>query len=276
MASLVPDRLIDYLILVGPSNKPSDFSLCTEGSPSSPATGRGRSIPSILWRYPLQDVPSQPLSGNVVCFCQPDGYHCSSDFDTSKIHYFMLTSTETNVRTYGTCISFPYLMDPSIWCPFPKLDDSIQEWSLLTVCILSRCDNFSFFVQALTSFVHFFDHFCGSNLTWDLLIRSQDVPLEGPSFRAIQEVSKWVESLLSLPIPKYGEEIMEVELEVDPAVTIGYPPSSRLPFVDLPVHHVLQKLDIHLVIEIFKLLLLEHKVRLNISSINKKLLSFII
>lgn len=270
MASFVPDHLIDYIFIVGPSTKLTEP--LTEDipalSPSSPIEDGWQNIyqtkSSVLWRYPKTDITNQPLTSNVIYFCQPEGQAS----DSSKTHFFMLTNTETNIRTYGTCISFPYLMDPLVraqslhWKQDNKDTVAIQEWGVLTVCILSRCEHFSFFEQVLNTFIHFINHFCGSNLSWDLLIHSQHVPPDEPDYFAVWEVSKWVESLLALPVPKQGEEVMEIELEVDPAILLGYPPSSRLPLADLPIYYVLQRLDTHLVVEIYKLLLLEHKVLL--------------
>ena len=270
-----PENLIDYIFVVGPSTilpesyLPTDIpSFGTCSPPLSPDKDGSYSIcqttPAVLWRYPKVDLPNQPLPTNIVYFCQPES--CCNAMETSKTHSFMLTNTETNVRTYGLCVSFPYLVNPLTQAQSPKWhhenEDSvtIQEWSVLTVCILSRYDIYRFFERVIKTFIHFVDHFCGSQLTWDLLVHSQFVPPNSHVYKAVWELEKWVESLISLPALRRGIEVMEVELEVDPAVVVGYPPSSRLPFVDLPVHSIFQLLDISLVIEIYKLLLLEHKV----------------
>ena len=274
MAHVSPDRLVDYIFIVGPSTKlpdpPSSADIPSLSPTSPPPDDDWQNIfqtkSSVLWRHPTKDIPDQPLTDNVIYFCQPEG-HCSIDTENTITHYFMLTNTETNIRTYGTCISFPYLTDPLVCAQSPnwkrenKDTVAIQEWGVLTVCVLSRCDNFLFFEQALNTLIHFVDNFFDSDLSWDLIIHSAHVSSSSRAdYFAVLEVTKWVESLLALPVPKPGVEVMEVELEVNPAVLIGYPPSSRFPFVDLPIYYILQKLDVHLVIEIYKLLLLEHKV----------------
>lgn len=270
-----PENLIDYIFIVGPSTQlpephlPTDIpSIATCSPPLSPDKDGYYSIcqttPAVLWRYPKVDLSDQPLPTNIVYFCQPES--CCNVMETSKTHSFMLTNTETNVRTYGLCVSFPYLVNPLAQSPKWQHENqdsiAIQEWSVLTVCILSRYDLYRFFERVVKTFIHFVDHFCGSQLTWDLLIHSQFVNPNSLIYKAVWELEKWVESLISLPAPRRGIEVMEVELEVDPAIVVGYPPSSRLPFVDLPVHSIFQLLDISLVIEIYKLLLLEHKVLL--------------
>lgn len=269
-------RLVDYIFIVGPSAKLSECDSPTIPSlsfPPSPPPGDWQSIfqtrPDILWRYPVEDIPERPLTSNITYFCQPESNlaSVSASMNQSKTHFFLLTNTETNVRTYGTCISFPYLADSLLKAQFPdwqiQTDTdtvAIQEWGTLSVGILSICENFTFFEQVISTFIHFIDHLCGDELSWDLLIHSQYVSLTDPGYSVVWEIMNWVESLILLPTPKCGIEVLEVELEVDPAVVVGYPPPSRLPLVDLPIHYVLQRLDIHLVIEIYKLLLLEHKV----------------
>ena len=57
-----------------------------------------------------------------------------------------------------------------------------------------------------------------------------------------------------------GEIALEVELEVNPALVVSYPPSNRLPLLELPVHKVFKKLGVCNVIDIYKLVLSEQKV----------------
>ena len=76
----------------------------------------------------------------------------------------------------------------------------------------------------------------------------------------MQEVEKWIDGLISLKAPIPCESALEVELEVDPATVVCYPPSSRLPLLELPVHKMFQRLGVCNVLEIFKLILSEQKV----------------
>ena len=60
---------------------------------------------------------------------------------------------------------------------------SIQEWGVLSLCILSRENFFVFFEKCLRTIIHFVEHFCGDRLSWDLLIHYQFLPsLKGGPF----------------------------------------------------------------------------------------------
>lgn len=76
----------------------------------------------------------------------------------------------------------------------------------------------------------------------------------------ITEFEDWIGNLLRLPAPEPGQSVLGVELEVEPEVFVYYPPKNRLPLFDLHIHHMFQKVGVHLVIEIFKLVLSEQKV----------------
>lgn len=269
-------RLVDYLILVGPSTEiPSsqnhEVAPVSPVSPSPSPEGWDnifKPSPSILRRYPAEDRTDKPLTNDIICFCQPEG--CFYELTEASTHLFMLTNTESNEHTYGTCITFPYLVDPIAraqspnWSYKNRDSVSIQEWGVLTVCLLSGHQFFGLFEQCLRTLLHFVDHFGGAKLSWDLLIHAQFVQSTGsPSsenYLLVREVERWIERLLSLPAPKPGLEVLEIELEVDPASTIGYPPSSRLPLADIPIHVLFTKLNVHLVIEVYRLLLTEQKV----------------
>ena len=108
------------------------------------------------------------------------------------------------------------------------------------------------------------EHLFGDRLSWDLLIHSQFISSSSPGkedhYAAVKELERWLARLLHLPIPRVGEELLEVELEVDPAVLLGSPPSCRLPMADLPIHQLFLRLDVGTVIDVYKLLLMEQKV----------------
>ncbi len=267
-------KLFNYLIVVGPSTEipgevasPGIPELHPSSSPQ-PVESEWNSIfkpgPAILRRFPEVDDPKCPLASNVVYFCQPEG--CVKERKKEASHIFMLTNTETNMRTYGTCISFPHLIDPLAraqshdWQYENQDSVSIQEWGLLSICLLSQYQCFRFFKQCVRTMIHFVEKYCGSRLSWDLLIHSKFIRDDDPNYVAIKELERWIDNLLKLPAPKDGSEILEVELEVDPALLIGFPPLSRLPLFDLPVHELFDLLNVPLVIEIFELLLLEQKV----------------
>ena len=74
------------------------------------------------------------------------------------------------------------------------------------------------------------------------------------------ELLHWINRLLALRAPVPGESALEVELEVDPAIVVCYPPPTRLPLLDLPLNEVFQKLTVCTVIDIFKLVISEQKV----------------
>ncbi len=266
-------KLLDYLIVVGPSTKLPDEETnysptSAELNPSPLGDGEWDSIykpkPEILRRFPEVDDPECPLAHNVVYFCQPEG--CVKERNREASHIFMLTNTETNVHTYGVCISFPHLIDPLAraqscnWQYENEKSVSIQELGLLSVCILSRYQCFRFFKKCLRALIHFVESYCGSSLSWDLLIHSKFSSSSDPNYGPVRELEQWLHNLLELPVPKDGIEVLEVELEVDPALLVGFPPLSRLPLFDLGVHELFEMLDVHLVMEIFQLLLLEQKV----------------
>ena len=272
-----PAELIDYLIVVGPSTKlPEEtnstiipeISLSPSTPPPETENNDWESIfkpgPAILRRFPEKDIPSRPLADNVVYFCQPEG--CIKERHEEASHIFMLTNTETNVRTYGTCISIPHLIDPLAraqshdWQYENQDSVSIQEWGVLSVCLLSQYQCFRFFKQCLRTLIHFIEHFCTAKLTWELLIHSNFASANDENYAAVRELETWIKTLLKLPAPREGTEILEVELEVDPALLVGFPPLSRLPLFDLSINELFEMLDVHLVIEMFQLLLLEQKV----------------
>lgn len=271
-------RLINYIIIVGPSatipehqSSPGIPSLTPTSPPPVSRDGGWDAIykpgPAILRRFPEADLPDQPLIDNVVYFCQPEGC-VGGEFEKTS-HIFMLTNTETNIRTYGCCISLPYLVDPLAraqshdW-KFENQDSvSIQEWGVLSICLLSQHEYFNFFNHCLKTIIHFVEHFCGSKLTWDLLIHSKFVSQDDTNYVAIRELENWIESLIALPTPKPGIDILEVELEVDPAIIVGCPPPTRLPIFNLPVYVMFEQLEIYFVIEIYKLLLMEQKIILH-------------
>ena len=275
-------RLVDYLILVGPSTNVTgsqrhDSVPESPVSPTSPSEDWShifKPSPAILRRYPAQDREDNPLSNDIICFCQPEG--CFYEINEASTHVFMLTHTETNEHTYGTCITFPYLVDPVAraqspnWSYQNRESVSIQEWGVLTICLLSGHQFFGLFERCLRTLVHFVEHFGGDKLSWDLLIHSQFIhPTDSPSsehYVLVREVERWIDRLTSLPAPKQGVEVLEIELEVDPASTIGYPPSTRLPMVDFPIHTLFLKLDVNLIIDTYRLLLTEQKVRFNHTS----------
>ena len=267
MSATSQHRLIDYVLLVGPSTRLPDH----EAGDCEPSSGSWERIfkpqPAILRRYPSTDHPNQPLGEDVAYFCQPEG--CHYEVEDPITHLFMLTHTETNTHTYGVCISFPCLVDPvsraqSRNWEYQNQDSvSIQEWGVLSLCILSRENFFVFFEKCLRTIIHFVEHFCGDRLSWDLLIHYQFLPsLAGKEDRSgpIRELEQWISRLLCLPVPRAGEEVLEVELEVDPAQLLGCPDSTRLSLADFPVHELFHLLGAETAIEVYKLLLMEQKV----------------
>lgn len=279
MFSSFSERLIDYLILVGPGKGVAFDASLKQPSPGS-SLGSWQPIshphPTILRKFPAKSHPDFELVPDVAYFCQPDG--CCIDCSSPKTHVFMLTDTETNIRTYGICLSMSHLFDPLVklqaendFCSVGEADAlCIQEWGLLSVCILSRHPFFTFFARCLETLSHFVDHFCGEQLTWNGLIRSQFVPAQGSDarqpgnigswFTVVREVERWIERLLALKVPQPGESALEVELEVDPAVVICYPLHNRLPLLDLSLHSVFKRVGVCNLIDIYKLVLSEEKV----------------
>jgi hypothetical protein len=189
------------------------------------------------------------------------------DLSEQRIHHFMLTDTESNQRTYGACLSFSHLFDPprrgpeGETCPVDSPESvCIQEWGVLSLCVLSHYPYFTFLQKALLSLHHFVEHFFGEDLTWNALIHGGVCEASGEGHRAVVEIEKWVGQLLTMRAPQQGQSALEVELEVDPAVTVSIPPANRLPLLDLSVCRLFQRLGVCCVLEIFKLVLGEQKV----------------
>ena len=176
------DRLIDYLLFVGPGPAITfDSRLYSSKSLPSTPSSSWHNInplqPSIVKRFPPQDHENFSLTADVAYFCQPDG--CYVELKEQRMHTFMLTDTESNVHTYGICLSFPHLFDPTHLnrdnkttesCPMESDALCIQEWGVLSVCLLTHHPFFKFFQKALLSLKHFVDHFFGEDLTWNALL----------------------------------------------------------------------------------------------------------
>ena len=258
------NRLIDYLVLVGPEKKIS-FDV-SHARPTRSYHQCSTSPPVILNRFPAVDHPDFELAYDVSYFCQPEGSNSHSE--ETKTHIFMLTYTETNRRTYGICLSFPHLFDPPSTVDNSEctlLDNlCIQEWGTLSVCLLSRHPFFQFFSRCLTTLSHFVQDFSETEPLWKELLNHKS-PTINPTHpmsrrrRILAEIVSWIKQLLVLDAPEPGSSL-EVELEVDPALILAYPSTHRLPLFELPVHRVFATLDVCTVIEIFKLVLSEHKV----------------
>ena len=284
------DQLVDYLLLVGPGKGSIFDTSCPPSSNSSnPNTGWctiHSPQPTILRSFPQREREHTPLTMDISFFCQPDG--CSVELPEQRTHQFMLTDTETNKHTYGICLSFSHLFDTvqgpggtkggfSGTCLLESADSvCIQEWGILSVCILSQYPFFTFLHKVLLSLQHFVEHFFGADLTWNALIqhRCEDGEGEegeggegkgtrggrGGASRAVLEIEKWIAQLLAMRAPQQGQSALEVELEVDPAVMVAVPPINRLPLLDLCVSRLFHRLGVCSVIEIFKLVLAEQKV----------------
>ncbi len=290
------NRLIDYLILVGPGQgitfEPIASNARGTNNKSSEGLNSWQNIstpaPSILRQFPSTDHDDFELASDVVYFCQPEG--CCVELPEPKTHVFMLTNTETNIRTYGVCLSIPHLFQPrskkkerlslngssSISVIEPE-SICIQEWGVLSICILSHHPFFQFFAKCLKTLNHFMSNFGVSDVMWNALIggsrsRSHSGMEQGftsdkertngfcnnPSL--IGEIENWINSLLVLPPPEFGGFGLEVELEVNPAVHLIYPTRNRLPLLDLHLHKVVLRIGVHMIIEVFKLVLSEQKV----------------
>ena len=291
------DRLIDYLFFVGPG-RGSVFRRSPSLKRSKSLLGNGieplstwhkisRPVPTILCHFPATQHKDLELSADVAYFCQPEG-PCVQLSDP-KLHIFMLTDTESNIHTYGICLSIPHLFDPLLKAQVPssavskgkvwKVNDSesicIQEWGVLSVCILTRHPFYQFFAKCLRTLSHFVDHFGGKDLNWNSLIQAQMTAMKtqqnghahSNQRQIVLEVQEWIERLVALQAPSPGVNVLEVELEVDPAMIVCYPPPNRLPLFELSVHRLFQRLEVCLVIEIYKLVLSEEKV--NVMQITK-------
>lgn len=288
-SSPLPDRLLDYLILVGPGPVTCESILpspttprCVETTPLQSWDNITGPIPTILRHFPGGKNQKFELANDVVYFCQPEG--CCVELPEPKTHVFMLTDTETNIQTYGVCLMVPHLFDPHLTQLRSETVNgtgqsdpiSIQEWGILSVCILSHHPFFNFFAKCLKTLAHFMQHFGSNELSWNELLRSHSAsgmepgPTKSGESRKVRghqkkstfivEVENWISNLLLLPAPEAGRFGLEVELEVEPEVFVCYPPKNRFPLLDLHICQLFQRVGVHTFIEIFKLILSEQKV----------------
>ena len=263
----LPKRLVDYLVLVGPG---AVDPMSPRRRSSSKSEYQDSAItPKIFNRFPAADHKDYELSCDVAYFCQPEG-HTRYFIDEPKTHVFMLTNTVTNTKTYGVCLSLPHLFDPLSKCngsvndPSDSVESFIQEWGVLSICLLSKHPFFNFFTQSLITLTHFVQDFGETEPLWAELLNHKPSSLDSPLIssrrqRMLAEILSWIEQLLTLEAPEPGSAL-EVELEVNPALLLAYPSATRLPLFDLSVHEVFKRLDVCTVIEIFKLVFSEHKV----------------
>lgn len=277
------ERLVGHLILVGPGPVTVD-QMATPPRARSRETGachkEGHSssiqgwhninspVPIILRQFPAEeeDQGKYTLANDVVYFCQPEG--CGVELAGPSTHVFMLTDTETNMHTYGVCLTFPHLFDAHSTQEASSISAksdaiNIQQWGVLSVCILSHHPFFNFFAKCLKTLSHFMEHF---EVLWNALILCSEGSLEKSGAQRkkrpplITEIEEWIHNLLLLPVPEPGRCGLEVELEVGPEVLICYPPKNRLPLFDLRLCRLFQRIGVHIVIEVVKLILSEQKV----------------
>lgn len=227
-------------------------------------------LPTILRQFPEASRSERPLASDVVYFCQYEG--CGQEVSGPRTHVFMLTDKETNTQTYGVCLTFPHLFNTHSTHQESSEDAvSIQEWGVLSVCLLSRHPFFNFLAKCLKTLAHFMEHFGSKDVSWNGLLRgerahsgsgtgsySNRTKVSSP---LVAEIEEWINSLLRLPVPEAGRCGLEVELEVEPEMLVCYPPKGRLPFLDLHLCPMFQRVGVHMVMEIIKLVLSEQKVR---------------
>lgn len=258
------DKLVNNLLLVGPRQSVTFEPLLGNGPLQQDWHNITTPAPAILKCYP-PNPHQKDLAGDVVYFCQPEG--CCIELEGPRLHVFMLTDTETNIKTYGVCLTIPHLFDPPTTQPSrdrgPSVEVvSIQEWGVLSICLLSKHPFFSFFAKCLRTLSHFMEHFGSNRRSWNELLRDSqsDSTRREKKSTFVMDIENWIDKLLKLPAPEEGGCGLEVELEVEPEVLVGYPSKTRLPLFDLHLHHILQRVGVHTFIEIFKLVLSEQKV----------------
>ena len=257
-------KLVNHLLLVGPRQSVTFEPLLGNGPLQQDWHNITTPAPAILKCYP-PNPRHKDLAGDVVYFCQPEG--CCIELQERKLHVFMLTDTETNIKTYGVCLTIPHLFDPPTTQASREKGPgvevvSIQEWGILSICLLSRHPFFSFLAKCLRTLSHFMEHFGSNRHSWNELLQSGSDSGSDCTKKStfVVDVENWINKLLELPAPEEGGCGLEVELEVEPEVLVGYPAKSRFPLFDLHLHHILQRVGVHTFIEIFKLVLSEQKV----------------
>lgn len=257
-------RLIDYIIIVG----------C---QPSTAATRKNFvQNPKLLRRYPADDYEDFPLPNDVVFFCQPDGCLCSfdeqvieeSDGELKITFPFTLTEKETNTRRHGICLNFFRKCRVGLCAEVEDDEDNVSSdspvFTLTSLCLLSHHPFFVSFSDCIATLRRLIEEIpvascCfndGLHVTcseWD------DFLSENKSLKS-KELEGWINRLLKSPVPEDGRTRLELELAVQPAVTLGYPDATRLFLVDFPVYLPLELLGVDLTLRVLTAIILEHKV----------------
>lgn len=80
----------------------------------------------------------------------------------------------------------------------------------------------------------------------------------------LREIEAWIYRLLRSPVPVAGQKRVDVEVlthELQPALTFALPDPSRFSLVDFPLHLPLELLGVDACLQVLSCILLEHKVR---------------
>lgn len=242
-------RLLDYLVFVGPERRGDGI---VAGYCEVPEA-------TLLRQFPKQCHDDCCIAmKQVACFCQP--YHTYSLEDSVNTHHtFMLRDTETNTSMYGVCYTFPYEVnitrshDPTTVA---------KETVLLSVCLLSQHFFLNFFQSCLEGLVKLVEK-CHGHLTWtDLFYPTPNNTSSGNTnlMTLVSEIENWINKLVGLKLPASPDVVLEVVMDVGPPLMLSCPPKNELPLCDLPVRHLFQHLQPHIVNEILQLILNEQKV----------------
>jgi hypothetical protein len=264
-------RLIEYIVVVG----------C---QPCKAARRKNFvQNPKILRRYPVNDHEDFPLPSDVVFFCQPDGCLCSfdeqgvdeGDGELTLTFSFTLTEKETNTKRHGVCLNFfrrcQVTVNAGVDEDDENDDDKSSVFSLTSLCLLSHHPFFVPFANCVATLRRLVEDipaasscFRGKSRAceneWDDFL-SNDCASE-KSLKVL-ELEGWINRLLKSPVPEAGRTRLELELAIQPAITLAYPDESKLFLVDFPVYLPLELLGVELTLKVLAAILLEQKVVLS-------------
>ena len=240
--------LLDYIVFVGPTSlaKESDSS-----SVNSPV--------SILGRFPVADRANcLPLTSDIAYFCQPNSKASKKLDKKPQDHIFMLTDKETDIKRYGTCITFfSEGHSKSLLGQSTSLEDSQPQ--MISIAIITRFLHFNFFRKCLHQLYSFVEELGAGSMTWwDLIGQGGTQEGQSPS-PLVDDIINWLHNLLDLSPPDEGE-MMEIELSIAPPLKLFCPPPRRFPTTEVSIHQLFDLLSIDSVLLIFKLLMCEEKV----------------
>ena len=187
---------------------------------------------------------------------------------------FTLTEKETNTRRHGVCLNFFRRCQVRVNAGVDDDDDDgdsskISVFTLTSLCLLSHHPFFVPFSNCIATLRRLIEDIPASSPCFNGKVGAHssewdDFLSNAKSLKSL-ELEGWINRLLKSPVPEAGCTRLELELAVQPAITLAYPDESKLFLVDFPVYLPLELLGVDLTLQVLAAILLEQKVGLSVS-----------